>query len=208
MNDCAKRANHRGTETQRKQKTEKVNNMAERRQTRRPLVYFLFSLCLCVSVVSSSAFAQRDAKVPDPDPEIERKALQARRRFRGQPVRRRSAAGQADSDEFRLGRPLVGGVQRGVSADQARPESQRQDHRPRRPRRRRQGRQDHRLRRRAAHPDRPGTRRRRRLRRRQHGPAAPVAPGRRQGPAAPPRHPVRLRHRGHASPGPHAALGP
>jgi putative heme-binding domain-containing protein len=34
-------------------------------------------LCvLCVSVVSSSAFAQRDAKVPDPDPEIERKALQ------------------------------------------------------------------------------------------------------------------------------------
>ncbi len=35
------------------------------------------SLCLCVSVVSSSAFAQRDAQVPDPDPEIERKALQA-----------------------------------------------------------------------------------------------------------------------------------
>jgi putative heme-binding domain-containing protein len=31
---------------------------------------------LCASVVNSSAFAQRDAKVPDPDPEIERKALQ------------------------------------------------------------------------------------------------------------------------------------
>ena len=38
---------------------------------------WIFLLCaLCVSVVSSSAFAQRDAKVPDPDPEIERKSLQ------------------------------------------------------------------------------------------------------------------------------------
>ncbi len=37
---------------------------------------FLSSLCLCASVVSSPALAQRDAKIPDPDPEIERKALQ------------------------------------------------------------------------------------------------------------------------------------
>jgi putative heme-binding domain-containing protein len=43
---------------------------------RRWAICLLSSLCLCVSVVSSSAFAQRDAKVPDPDPEIERKALQ------------------------------------------------------------------------------------------------------------------------------------
>jgi putative heme-binding domain-containing protein len=43
---------------------------------RRLAMYLLFSLCLCDSVVSSSAFAQRDATVPDPDPEIERKALQ------------------------------------------------------------------------------------------------------------------------------------
>ncbi len=43
----------------------------------RPLaMHLLFSLCLCISVVSSSAFAQRDAQVPDPNPEIERKALQ------------------------------------------------------------------------------------------------------------------------------------
>lgn len=41
----------------------------------------LSSLCLCVSVVSSSAFAQRDAKVPDPDPELERKALQVAEGF-------------------------------------------------------------------------------------------------------------------------------
>jgi putative heme-binding domain-containing protein len=44
--------------------------------TRRLALSFLFSLCLCVSVVSSRALAQRDAKVPDPDPEIEREALQ------------------------------------------------------------------------------------------------------------------------------------
>ncbi|HZT83197.1 MAG TPA: hypothetical protein VFA26_23410, partial [Gemmataceae bacterium] len=36
-----------------------------------------FLLCaLCASVVSPSAFAQRDAKVPDPDPELERKSFQ------------------------------------------------------------------------------------------------------------------------------------
>ncbi len=39
-------------------------------------ISLLSSLCLCVSVVSPRALAQRDAQVPDPDPEIERKALQ------------------------------------------------------------------------------------------------------------------------------------
>ncbi len=63
-----KRANHRDTETQRKKQQK--------------FLFSLFSsLCLCVSVVSSSAFAQRDAKVHDPDPEIERKALQVAEGF-------------------------------------------------------------------------------------------------------------------------------
>ena len=65
--------------------------------------------------------------------------------------------------------------QRDLPADQARPEGQRQDHRPRRHQRRRQGRQDHRLRRRPAHPHRHRARRRRRLRRQQHRAGPPDA---------------------------------
>jgi putative heme-binding domain-containing protein len=39
-------------------------------------IFLVSSLYLCDSVICSSAFAQRDAQVPDPDPELERKALQ------------------------------------------------------------------------------------------------------------------------------------
>ena len=56
----------------------------------------------------ASAFAQRNAKIPDPDPEVERQVVQGRRRVRGQPVRRRPAAGQADPDELRPAGPALG----------------------------------------------------------------------------------------------------
>ena len=115
-----------------------------------------------------------NAKMPDPDPELERQDVHRRRRVRGQPLRRRPAARQADPDELRPAGPALGRVERDLPADQAGREGQRQDHRPRRHRRRRQGRQDHRLRRRPAHPHRRRARRRRGLRRQQHRARPPL----------------------------------
>ena len=84
-------------------------------------------LSLILAAVPALAFGQAGAKMPDPDPELERKIVRRRRRVRGQPVRRRPAAGQADPDELRPAGPALGRVQRGLPADQAGPEGQRQD---------------------------------------------------------------------------------
>ncbi len=129
-----------------------------------------------LALLPSAAFAQRDAKIPDPDPEIERKIVHRRadgfevNLFAADPLLAKPIQMNFDPQ----GRLWVAS-QRGLSADQAGPEGQRQDHHPRRHRRRRQGRQDHRLRRRPAHPDRRRAGRRRRLRRQQHRAAPPAA---------------------------------
>jgi putative heme-binding domain-containing protein len=57
-------------------KDHKDTRDAKKRQNYRLSLGFSVLSVLCVFLVSSSAFAQRDATIPDPDPEIERKALQ------------------------------------------------------------------------------------------------------------------------------------
>jgi putative heme-binding domain-containing protein len=55
---------------------ERVEHQRARRASIVLLFPFFLSVFFAFSAVNSSAFAQRDAKIPDPDPEIERKALQ------------------------------------------------------------------------------------------------------------------------------------
>ena len=72
--------------------------------------------------------AQRATVTDDPRPRPRDRAevVPGRRRVRGQPVRRRPAAGQADPDELRPRGPALGRQLRGLSPDQARPDGQRQ----------------------------------------------------------------------------------
>ena len=71
-------------------------------------------------LVPSLAFAQANAKMPGPGPGTRAEDVHRRARVRGQPVRRRPAAGEADPDELRPAGPAVGGVERDLPADQAR----------------------------------------------------------------------------------------
>ena len=118
---------------------------------------------------------RRDAKVPDPDPELERKTFNVADGFEVNLFAADPLLAKPIQMNFDPQGRLWVASQRDLPADQAGPDGQRQDPRPRRHRRRRQGRQDHRLRRRPAHPHRRRARRRRRLRRQQHRAAAPAA---------------------------------
>ena len=150
----------------------------------------------------------RRPKIPDPDPEIERKSFQVADGFEVNLFAADPLLAKPIQMNFDAGRPALGRLQRGLSADQAGPEGQRQDHHPRRHQGRRQGRQGHRLRRRPADPHRRRAGRRRRLRRRQHRAAAPQRHRRRRQGRPTPRRALRLRHRGHAPHPAHPPLGP
>ena len=159
-------------------------------------------------VFPTVAAAQRDARVPDPDPEVERKSFIVAPGFEVNLFAADPLLAKPIQMNFDPPGRLWVASQRGLSADQARPEGQRQDHHPRRHRRRRQGRQDHRLRRRPAHPHRRRARRRRRLRRQQHRARCTSRDTDGDGKAdTPPRRALRLRHRGHAPHPPHASAG-
>ena len=165
------------------------------------------SLGLLLAAVPA-AFAQKVTPGQHrPRPRTGTQVVPGRRRLRGQPLRRRPAVGQADRHELRPGRPPLDRVQRGLPADQARRQAERQDHRPRRHQRRRRRRQDHRFRRRPADPHRRHAGRRRRLRRGQYGPASSLGHQRRRQGGQTRGHSVGIRHRGHAPHGPRPALG-
>ena len=171
--------------------------------------YLRRSACALASPRPGVRAERRAASDVDPDPEIERKSFQVADGFEVNLFAADPLLAKPIQMNFDPAGRLWVAMQRGLSADQARPEAERQDHRPRRHRGRRQGRQDHRLRRRAADPHRRRARRRRRLRRQQHRPAASLSDTDGDGKAdRRARRALRLRHRGHAPHPPHAPLGP
>ena len=100
---------------------------------------------LAACLVAGPGWAERDLK--DTRSRSGNRTPRARggRRLRDQPLRRRSAVGQADPNVVRRRRPAVDRQQRDLSAGQAGPAGRRQNPRARRHRRRRPGRQNDRV---------------------------------------------------------------
>ena len=163
-------------------------------------LFFLFFVASCLrgsQVLAQSAPIPRSSGSRSSSPTGSRSTCSPPTRMLAKPIQM----------NFDPAGPALGRQLRGLSADQARPDGQRQGPRPRRHRRRRQGRQDDRLRRRPADPHRRRAGRRRGLRRQQHRAAPPQGHRRRRQGRPPPRRPLGLRHRGHPPHPPHLPLG-